>query len=120
MTRSASFVLAAALALPGCAALNTFDTFDYAREVGSREPTAYPKGIKGEVTIVWRFGSPDWVSQMCQPMGHALGDIHGCSMMDKKGKRCLVFAVEPTNFQDRNRLAVLGHEIWHCFGAKHA
>jgi hypothetical protein len=41
-------------------------------------------------------------------------------MLDDDGENCLIIAVEPDNFQDRERLAVLGHEAWHCFGARHA
>jgi hypothetical protein len=109
-------LLAVALLLQGCTALNRFD---YAHDIGSAEPIQWPK-LKGEVTIVWRFGSPEWVNTMCQPVGSHQDIVHGCAMLDPRGERCLVFAVEPYDFKDRNRLAVMGHELWHCFGAKHA
>jgi hypothetical protein len=57
---------------------------------------------------------------MCRPLGTPMSVTHGCAMLDDDGENCLIIAVEPDNFQDRERLAVLGHEAWHCFGARHA
>jgi hypothetical protein len=110
-----STALVVAVLLQGCSVLNRFD---YARDVGSVVPTrlAYEKG---NVTISWKLGSPEWVSIMCRPMGAQIAVIHGCAMLDADGENCLIIAVEPTSFQDRERLAVLGHEAWHCFGALH-
>jgi hypothetical protein len=107
---------AAGLMLQGCATLNNFD---YARDVGSVQPTRWAQ-VKGNVAISWRLGSPEWVRLMCQPMGQQGSPAHGCAMLDDEGENCVIFAVEPDDFQDRQRLAVLGHEAWHCFGAKHA
>ena len=30
-----------------------------------------------------------------------------------------IYAVEPTSFNDGNRLLILGHEFWHALGAEH-
>jgi hypothetical protein len=109
-------LLAAVLTLQGCAAVGGFD---YARDVGSVQPTKWAQ-MKGNVAVSWRLGSPDWVSLMCQPLGGQGPTTHGCAMLDDEGQNCVIFAVEPNDFQDRERLAVLGHEAWHCFGAKHA
>lgn len=32
---------------------------------------------------------------------------------------CQVWAVQPDDFNDVAKLAILGHEIWHCLGAQH-
>ena len=32
---------------------------------------------------------------------------------------CEIYTVEPESFDDNVRLANLGHEVWHCLGAKH-
>ena len=92
--------------------------FQYARDVAVKEALRDGEG-KGEVTIVWRYGSPEWVSMMC---GGKIGEthVHGCAMRDPGSDRCVMFLVQPRDFQDRDRLAVLGHELWHCTGARHS
>lgn len=30
-----------------------------------------------------------------------------------------IYAVEPKNFNDKQRLEILGHEFWHALGAEH-
>ena len=108
-----------ALACASCAATNTATgDFQYARDVGVRHASA--TGLdRGEVTVVWRFGTPEWVNNMCGGKPGAQ-DVFGCSMSDANSDRCVVFAVEPRDFQDRDHLAVLGHELWHCQGARHS
>jgi hypothetical protein len=32
---------------------------------------------------------------------------------------CNIVAIQPRDFNDTEALAVLGHEFWHCLGAKH-
>lgn len=32
---------------------------------------------------------------------------------------CNIVAIQPKDFNDTEALAVLGHEFWHCLGAKH-
>jgi hypothetical protein len=118
----ASHVVLGALAL-GCQACASFDApaagdFQYARDVGAR-PVVHAADEKGEVTIVWRFGTPEWVNNMCGGKPGAV-DVFGCSMRDPQSDRCVMFLVTPSNFQDRDHLAVLGHELWHCQGARHS
>jgi hypothetical protein len=109
-----SIALLAALLLPACA---TPDGFQYAREVGSRAAVE-DASLAGDVVVAWRFGTPQWVAAMC---GGKPGQVsvHGCSMQDAGTGRCLIFVVAPHDFQDVERLAVLGHELWHCQGARH-
>jgi hypothetical protein len=108
-------IAAAALCAAACASVD--DSFSYARDVGSQELTRSGDD-HGEVTIVWRFGPPDWVTRMCRAEPKQKG-VFGCSMRDAGSTRCLVIAVEPHDFKDFDRLAVLGHEAWHCMGARH-
>ena len=107
---------AAALCAAACASVD--DSFSYARDVGSREVTRAAED-HGEVTVVWKFGPPEWVTRMCRAQPWQKG-VFGCSMRDTGSERCLVIAVEPHDFKDFDRLAVLGHEAWHCMGARHA
>ena len=114
---------AAALGLPACATVDAASgsagpgDFQYARDVGSKVATRLADD-KGEVTVVWRYGTQAWVNNMCggRPGGD---DVFGCSMRDPNSDRCVMFLVAPKDFQDRERLAVLGHELWHCTGARH-
>lgn len=112
--RTSVTALITALSLCSCAAV---DGFQYSRDVGSKEAIARALP-KGEVTVVWRFGTSDWVSVMCAEAGKTQ-TVHGCAMRDRDSDRCVLFAVEPADFQDRDRLAVLGHEFWHCQGTRH-
>jgi hypothetical protein len=118
MNSRVSFLLAAALACSACATAPVDTGFQYARDVGSRDATRLAEE-KGEVTVVWRYGTREWVNNMCggRPGGD---DVFGCSMRDPGSDRCVMFLVAPKDFQDRERLAVLGHELWHCTGARHS
>lgn len=106
--------LVAALLLASCASV---DGFQYARDVGPAEVTRRAPE-SGEVVVVWRFGTPEWVKVVCSQAGKQQV-VHGCVWADPAGGRCLLFAVAPSGFDDRERLAVLGHEFWHCQGALH-
>jgi hypothetical protein len=119
-SRALHLLLAAlALGLPACATTDASTAdFQYARDVGSREALR-TADEKGEVTVVWRFGTPDWVNNMCGGKPGA-NDVFGCSMRDANSDRCVMFLVTPKDFQDRDHLAVLGHELWHCQGARHS
>lgn len=45
------------------------------------------------------------------------GTYYGCS---KQGLgTCDVYLQQPSDFNDVSRLATLGHEVWHCMGARH-
>src|SRR3954471_9663120 len=111
-------IASAALACSACATAPVDTGFQYARDVGSRAATQLANE-KGEVTVVWRYGSREWVNNMCggPPGGD---DVFGCSMKDPDSDRCVMFLVAPKDFQDREHLAVLGHELWHCQGARHS
>jgi predicted RNA binding protein YcfA (HicA-like mRNA interferase family) len=111
----AAAVLAAALLAGGCAST---EGFQYARDVGSHGQTEKAQA-QGEVLVVWKFGTQEWVSTMCAKRLDQ-GVVHGCAMRDPGSDRCLLILVQPTDYQDRDRLAVMGHELWHCQGSRHA
>jgi hypothetical protein len=113
---AAALLLTLAVGAAGCASAG--GTFQYAKDVESRQATRMA-AAKGEVTIVWRFGPPEWVSMMCRSGPHD-GKVHGCAMRDPGSDRCVMFLVEPRDYQDRDRLAVMGHELWHCQGSGHS
>ena len=39
--------------------------------------------------------------------------------MNPKRSVCTVFAFLPDGPADTTKIAILGHEVWHCFGAAH-
>lgn len=55
----------------------------------------------------------------CKALG-LHGDAQACARSDPGNPAvCEIYAVEPHGFRDHDRLATLGHEFWHCLGAKH-
>lgn len=90
--------------------------------------TAYPeqppvvspinRGIEAvTLTIRWH-DSVDSVDDACKGTGH--GVLYGCARVEiKNGLACTVNAMPPKDFNDVPRLAVLGHEVAHCFLMQH-
>jgi hypothetical protein len=40
--------------------------------------------------------------------------INGCFEWDDARQRCTIWVVEPEVVEDQHRMAVIGHEVWHC------
>ena len=78
-----------------------------------------------------RFMHPIRVNEVCQSLqmsdadsfGTATKPYNACAVVKRNTEtrqtNCLVYAVQPSNFDDDKRLSVLGHEVWHCMGAFH-
>ncbi len=78
-----------------------------------------------------RFLHPRRVNEICQSLQMSDGDSFGtatkpynaCAVVKRNNEtrqtNCLIYAVQPANFDDDKRLSVLGHEVWHCMGAFH-
>ena len=49
--------------------------------------------------------------------------VQGCAILSPDpqtgNQMCTVIVVKPKGFNEHNSLMVLGHEVWHCFGARH-
>lgn len=62
------------------------------------------------------------VNDVCRKLGVAGSDLLGGCARSRPGDPavCEVYATEPKNFGDSKALQVLGHEAWHCLGARHA
>ena len=75
-------------------------------------------------TIEVHWVAANRISDKCKSLGTSDGgpnvDYAGCAR-SKPGniEICEVYAVRPTDFDDRDRLMHFGHEVWHCLGAKH-
>jgi len=107
-------VLAISLVTGGCAT----PVFQYAHDVGSREVLEKAQPY-GEVRLTWRLGSAAWVNAICGGDSVKQPNVHGCALRDDRSGECTLFLVEADDFQDVQRLAVMGHELWHCLGARH-
>ena len=101
--------------MAGCA---TTSSFQYARDVGSRD-VVRRAAPSGEVHVTWRLGPAAWVSSICGGDSVNEPTVHGCALRDDRSGECMLFLVEADDFQDVQRLAVMGHELWHCLGARH-
>lgn len=92
---------------------------------------AYQLGIEnnqGEITSKARWNSAQihirWARdvrhaiQLCAEAGPRIKKaLASCAWGTSEG--CNVVAVQPKDFYDIRALAILGHEVWHCFGATH-
>lgn len=61
----------------------------------------------------------DEISKFCPELE---GALYGCARSEQIGPDewvCRVKVQKPADFNDHPRLAVLGHEAYHCLGAKH-
>ena len=61
------------------------------------------------------------VTDKCVELGLTGSDrYYGCARTKPDNDAiCEVYMVEPRDFDDEKALETLGHETWHCFGAKH-
>jgi hypothetical protein len=67
------------------------------------------------VTVKW-FDSDKEVAEACVTEGlHHIAN--GCAFGTTS--HCTIYAVQPSSFDDKHRLEILGHELWHCLGATH-
>jgi hypothetical protein len=74
------------------------------------EPTRDQSTIK----VVWTDNPND----VCKKYINTDKPILGCSIQYYNDK-CTVYMKQPNNFNDKEALALFGHEVLHCFGAKH-
>lgn len=47
--------------------------------------------------------------------------MYGCAYFTTIENKnfCVIHAIEPKDFGDAAKMAILGHEFWHCLGARH-
>ena len=60
------------------------------------------------------------INKHCPPKEEGTISV-GCADFKVTGLNsiCTIWVEEPLDFNDQTRLAVLGHEFWHCAGARH-
>lgn len=106
--------LAGVLYLTGCA--QTLDRYPDQPPVISPVNTAIESV---PVSIMWHW-SVDAVNDACPTQQRAGTWItYGCARLELAPLRCTINALVPKDFNDVPALAVLGHELTHCFLAMH-
>ena len=83
---------------------------------GCSEPSHTPSD-RSVSTIQVEWLQPSQVNQKCREIGYKGGEVEGCAAVSST--RCTIYAPMPKSFNDKAGLQLLGHEAWHCFGAKH-
>ena len=90
--------------------------------------TAYPEQPKqthavDQVEIVtlrlkW-LPSVDAIQERCNPVARRI--VYACAEVVKttEGTLCWIYAMPPKDFNDLPLLALLGHEVMHCYMARH-
>lgn len=96
--------LLAALTLVGCASTFT--------------PATSARWQQTTVEVHW-LRKQD-VGAKCKALGLPDTKFNGCARSKPDNIQvCEVYLTQPTSFDDAINLEVLGHEVWHCFGAVH-
>ena len=70
------------------------------------------------VKVEWQ---PDWdtVNKLCAKLINVPLPDDGVFLACYNSETHTIYAVQPRNFNDERRLAILGHEFWHALGARH-
>lgn len=85
--------------------------------------TAYPEqgALERRAIVSYAYIAVQWVTRVDDIEG-CKGLVYGCAhvVIDDQGYgHCTIFVFQPEDFNDYLRLAMLGHEFWHCLGARH-
>ena len=83
-----------------------------------------PVREEANVTVAWV--ASDIVSKVCVSLGVndgvEPGTYDGCAVIKISADgsaQCTIYSTKPKSFNDKPKLQLLGHELMHCFGAKH-
>lgn len=59
------------------------------------------------------------VTELCTKLGVKY-NANGCNSFNHTTKVCTIYVAAPRYVEDADRLAIIGHELWHCrFGEYH-
>lgn len=74
-----------------------------------------PAPREGRVILTWKATDHESIPGYCGGREEALA----CAVTMAGSEVCTIYFVPPKDFNDRDGLLILGHEAWHCMGAKH-
>jgi len=79
---------------------------------------ATSKADRNDIAITVKWVPANKIDGACKAAGTKDGQhFNGCAASGAKA--CTIYAVQPRSFADETGLKALGHEAWHCFGARH-
>lgn len=82
----------------------------------SKPKNASAKWDHANVDVVWIPAGK--VNAKCQELKVIDAPVAaGCAAVSRNS--CTIYLPQPTSFNDKTGLQLLGHEVWHCFGATH-
>jgi hypothetical protein len=97
-------IICIAILLTGCANIRTYE--DYTDVYN-------PSVSISTVRVMWT----DDAAAQCAKVLPGVENVIACA--NKNGPTCNIIARKPKNFNDHTALMLIGHEVMHCFGAKH-
>lgn len=68
-----------------------------------------------QIAVYWHQ-NVDEIAQFCPKKDNLI--VYECALTLKTGS-CVIHALQPKDFNDTPKLAMLGHEFLHCLGAQH-
>lgn len=77
---------------------------------------------RDKISIEVHWVSKSKISDKCKQLGAKplTNTYAGCARSKPSDKSiCEIYVVQPNGFNDDYRLEILGHEVYHCLGAKH-
>jgi hypothetical protein len=81
------------------------------------QPTTSSKWNTATIEMHWL--KKQEVGETCHQLGLPNAEFNGCARSKPNSNICEIYMAEPTSFDDKFPLEILGHETWHCFGAVH-
>lgn len=81
------------------------------------------KATRQSTTIELHWVAKNDISDVCTRLGakdSRSGLYNGCARSKPSDLSiCEIYVTQPNSFDDTVAIAALGHETWHCLGAKH-
>lgn len=73
------------------------------------------------IEVHWKNSTE--INDICRTLGAndgSGGNFRACARSKPENLAiCEIYATQPSNFDDEETLSILGHEVWHCLGARH-
>lgn len=88
---------------------------------GDVGPTTKLKQTRNDksFTMTVEIVEEDHITKVCDALG-AGSDKNGCAAFDLDAKSCTIYVMPQRHAHDTERLALVGHETWHCrYGVWH-
>lgn len=64
-------------------------------------------------TVEWVMVDDGKIVQTCSDLGVKY-EANGCNAFYPAQKKCVIYVMKQRFAEDTQRLAIIGHELWHC------